>query len=232
MLTLIKKIVLPVLVFGTLSVFGQAKLGIQNVYFPDTVKIGATYDFSVTIKNKGNQSFFGDIKIDFQTDTMFGLQIVGNIDSLQNNIILSNQPLFPGDTVVIKPQQLLILKDNFKSNFTNIVVIWPRAIGALTADSATITTFVQEPSSILNSVDKTPSFISYPNPFSDKITLYTKVKNKSIENTRIFDCAGRICFEGKPTANTIDTRGLSKGIYIIEITNNDNQVSRGKIMKE
>ena len=69
-------------------------------------------------------------------------------------------------------------------------------------------------------------FIFYPNPVSDGVTVSLKNNTNSISNIAVYDVLGKLIFTQKPasaiTAETIDLSSVSKGMYLLEVTTDNN----------
>jgi hypothetical protein len=68
-------------------------------------------------------------------------------------------------------------------------------------------------------------FVFYPNPVSDTVTI--KVKNTgSITNIAVYDVSGKMIIAQKPitalSIQTLDLSSVSKGMYLLEVTNDTN----------
>ncbi len=69
-------------------------------------------------------------------------------------------------------------------------------------------------------------FIFYPNPVSDAVTVSLKNNANSISNIAVYDVLGKLIFSKKPTSaivtETIDLSTVSKGLYLLEVTTDNN----------
>ena len=70
----------------------------------------------------------------------------------------------------------------------------------------------------------------YPNPATDKIYIKTKPA-EVIKSIRLFDISGT-AIKAQITGNEIDVSILANGLYIIEITNAQDNIQRFKALKE
>ena len=119
------------------------------------------------------------------------------------------------------------------------------AIGDIIPNSAAIyfdfnpaiitNTFNTEFTAPLGIVDfESDEFVVYPNPASEKITVQLKNKNDGIAMVQIYDQLGRIIqterFSNALSSGTIQLNNLSKGIYFIEVTSQNNLIGRKKMM--
>jgi uncharacterized repeat protein (TIGR01451 family) len=69
------------------------------------------------------------------------------------------------------------------------------------------------------------NFIMYPNPATDNVTFSMEDFNEKMETISITDILGKTIKNSKninSNENTIDVSGLSKGIYLVEITTENN----------
>lgn len=70
----------------------------------------------------------------------------------------------------------------------------------------------------------------YPNPAADFISFGTD--DSGIKNAVIYDMSGKIVFNGKPSGNKVDVRGIAAGLYLVKLTDNFNTVYTSKIIKQ
>ena len=77
-------------------------------------------------------------------------------------------------------------------------------------------------------------FIFYPNPVSDVVTVSLKNNVNSISNIAVYDVLGKLIFAKKPasaiTTETIDLSSVSKGMYLLEVTTDNNLKVVKKLM--
>ena len=77
-------------------------------------------------------------------------------------------------------------------------------------------------------------FIFYPNPVSDVVTVSLKNNANSISNIAVYDVLGKLIFSQKPasaiTTETIDLSSVSKGLYLLEVTTDNNLKVVKKLM--
>jgi hypothetical protein len=69
----------------------------------------------------------------------------------------------------------------------------------------------------------------YPNPASDRLTFRNAT---SIRNIEIMNMSGQIIMRVNQWGSSINISGLSKGVYIVRITNNDNTTCISKLIKK
>jgi hypothetical protein len=69
-------------------------------------------------------------------------------------------------------------------------------------------------------------FAFYPNPVSDVVTVSLKNNTNSIATIAVYDVLGKLIFTQKPasaiTTETIDLSSVSKGMYLLEVTTDNN----------
>jgi hypothetical protein len=70
----------------------------------------------------------------------------------------------------------------------------------------------------------------YPNPFTDIL----KIESGNVKMTEVslYDIAGKETLRKNINSGEINTEGIASGIYIYEIRNGEEPVSRGKVVKE
>lgn len=77
-------------------------------------------------------------------------------------------------------------------------------------------------------------FVFYPNPVSDVVTVSLKNSANSISNISVYDVLGKLIFTQKPanaiTTQTIDLSAVSKGLYLLEVTTDNNLKVVKKLM--
>lgn len=80
------------------------------------------------------------------------------------------------------------------------------------------------------------SFIFYPNPVKEKITISAKDSQDGISNVILYDISGKIVvsksFSSTSTSETIDLSQVSNGMYLIEVTTKSNLKTIKKIIVE
>ncbi len=73
----------------------------------------------------------------------------------------------------------------------------------------------------------------YPNPGKNNVVISLQDKNKKLNNVRIFDAKGRLVKEIKDYNSQkieVNTVNFSSGVYIIEITTNNNKLVSSKFI--
>jgi uncharacterized repeat protein (TIGR01451 family) len=77
-------------------------------------------------------------------------------------------------------------------------------------------------------------FIFYPNPVTDVVTVSLKNNGNSISNIAVYDVLGKLIFAKKPasamTTETVDLSSVSKGLYLLEVTTDNNLKVVKKLM--
>jgi uncharacterized repeat protein (TIGR01451 family) len=78
-------------------------------------------------------------------------------------------------------------------------------------------------------------FVFYPNPVADRVTISVK-NNGSVASIAVYDILGKLIVSEKPTSaastHTIDLSSLSKGVYLLEVTSDNNLKVVKKFVKK
>lgn len=93
--------------------------------------------------------------------------------------------------------------------------------------SDTVTQTVNVTSVGINEMDMLDGVTIYPNPTKDIINV---VSEKPFTTIKVYDAFGRLILEQKKTS--IDLSEYSKGLYIVQLMDNQTVLSRKKIIKE
>lgn len=203
---------LMALIFGLNPINAQQRLSVSRLKVQDdTTSLDAVDRVSVTIKNTGTQTFTGKIYVDYKSSGSTGGTTPQVLDSTK-----SSQTMNINDTVNISAQYFKVDQQNF-SKGPNIVVVWPRAIGVSTVDSATTTIVVVDPAGVTEILKAENGFVLYPNPAYSRIYILPADSKISIENVRIYNNIGILVRSLKCNNNLVDIDGLDKGIYTLEI---------------
>ena len=76
-----------------------------------------------------------------------------------------------------------------------------------------------------------PSVSVYPNPFTESFTF--ELVNAEHATLVLYELSGRIVFtQPLSVSTTIQTSNLNEGIYMYHVTNNDQHLTTGKLIKE
>lgn len=70
----------------------------------------------------------------------------------------------------------------------------------------------------------------YPNPSSDFININTNA-DTMLKSAVLYDSNGRIILDVQLTANTIDIRNISQGLYLVKLTDENDNIYTEKIIK-
>ena len=112
----------------------------------------------------------------------------------------------------------------------NTIVIWPESNSA-DGDTIKGDIFIQDPLSIRDLFKrKTSTLSAFPNPVKDKMTLKS-ASGEKIEQVRILDALGHLIatYENQ---QTIRTRDLIPGVYIVEATTSSGFTDKFRILKQ
>jgi hypothetical protein len=222
---------LPVLLFF-IAFIGIAK-GQQPILSIDTNALNAigsvchldssVISVPVTVTNSGTATLYGAIYIDYS----IGAQTFSGPDTSGKSFLYPVVPdtLFPAQSTIIgmmfTPGSARIAAG------PSVVVIWPRAANAITADSARKTVLFATLSSVYEA-DK------------NEVQIYISgqdivVKNTSenlLKHVRIFDLQGNLLTERDLQLNAlIPINKYAAGIYLAEVTFADNSRKAFKVFK-
>lgn len=200
--------------------YAQAIIGFDTTYtisLADTVHQNDSINFKVRLKN------YGTVPID-SIEIRSGVLGSGFISSIATEFTfpyIQSITLQPSDT--FSTRVLSSCSPNRFALGIDVVVIWPRANGALTLDSIKDTILVLTPNQIAVLL-KNNGFSVYPNPFSSQVQILSIA---SVKEVSIYDSAGRwVCTRRKD--DCIDLSDLSDGIYVfvLRATNGKDQKIR------
>jgi hypothetical protein len=76
------------------------------------------------------------------------------------------------------------------------------------------------------------SIVVFPNPILDKINLQIPQQFGQTKTLEIFDCLGQLQLKRSEGFSEVDISSLAKGLYLIVLTNGDNERLVSKILKE
>ncbi len=72
----------------------------------------------------------------------------------------------------------------------------------------------------------------YPNPFTDHVSIHETQPGIGIHSTNIYSMAGQLIISDQSGSRSINTAGLCKGMYLLEINFSNNSRSFRKIVKQ
>jgi hypothetical protein len=224
---LMKKII--VLAFALLSMSCMAQVNIGIGHFgpspaSDTVAAGSSETYDVWIKNYGPGVLNDQVGI--HTGVWDSLST--GIDSI-NYFSAGNLLINPGDSA------LVTLTANYNVDSSNyrygidVIVIWPYAPSAMTADSLQFTVYIMDVTGIGN-LDVNNLIKFYPNPSSEFISIDNST-GVSIELVNIYDLSGKLVSASKGET-LINIQNLSAGMYQTDIILTDKKHYKFKIIKQ
>lgn len=226
---IIKSLALCIILIGVQlnQVNAQVKLSISSVKFEkDTATFGSINRLSVAVKNTGTQAFSGKIYVDYKTSYSTG---GSNPMVLDSTAAISSFKV--QDTVNLSRADHIIEQQSYNKG-PNIVVVWPRATGVTTVDSASTGVYVLSPSGIREVQKSENDFILYPNPTNSRLYILPIDSKINIENVRIYSAIGTLIRTMKSINNLVDISGLEHGLYFLEIETNLNQrISKRFVME-
>lgn len=226
-----KRILILIFVLSELVIYGQAKIGMSPVFSftpvsagtpSSTVNFGDTVSLKVFIKNSGNATFNGNIKLNAFRDTTGGV-LCDSIDIVLN--------LLPNDSI----SYVLTFTPNpgpnaFKSGGNgNTIVVWPFIIfgSGIEGDSVRPIIWVNDINSIFEFGKN--QFSLYPNPVINVLNI--KPQNGIIyKKISIYDVFARKVKEISYRED-IDISDFSSGSYWMIISSED-KIYRINFIKE
>ncbi len=205
--------------------FGQAKIEMSSVFVfnpaiagtpQSTITYSSNISLATYVKNTGNATFTGSIKIRAQGDTANGIY--------NDTLALLNKTLLPNDSV-LATFLITTNANSFKTNGNgNVIVVWPIIINGagLNGDSVRPILWVADLNSVFEFEQK-KLFKLYPNPTINKINITSKNQN-TFKKISIYDVFSRKVKEVK-FDESIDVSDLNAGQYWILINTEDKQYS-------
>lgn len=202
-----------------IGVNAQASFGFASSSTPglaDTVLMGSTVTYGVSVKNTGNQPFSGNYTVYVylqDTSNMFLISI--DSTNLQTPSLLAGDSAGVTITHTIDPLKFM--------DGNNTVVIWPASPTTGTTDSIIrnifVITFQKTDELSINQLN------IYPNPVSNYLIVRCE---SEVENVRILDLNGKELFITKNTH--LDLSIYAEGTYIVEVKTKEGKFLRKKII--
>ncbi|MGQ0828167.1 MAG: T9SS type A sorting domain-containing protein [Bacteroidota bacterium] len=217
-------VLLSMPVSGKAQTIGMSKVGPIN--YSDTVTAGAVDSFTVWVKNVSTTVFndtltlVGAVRDDVNPAI---LNYVGSYSSFSPVLINAN------DSVSIPVLEVYTLDTNNYRPGINVIVIWPVAQSAATADSLEFTVYIIDANG-MNDLDLKQFIKTFPNPSTDNITI-ENISKINIEEVRIYDMTGRL-LETIKNRSVIDTEKWTVGMYLLDIWLENNQKHSVRIIKQ
>ena len=187
----------------------QASLGFDPNFFPNfptSQNLDDSAYFTLRIKNfSNNTSFNGAITLI--------TQVMGGTLSIDSSNYIPQTSIATNDTISY----------NFHENYPasrfavgiDVVVIWPRAVGATTHDSIMYVVQISDPSSVASILNENGISI-YPNPFASTFIIENKHPSNPIEQVRVFDLSGKLILS-KTREEIIDLSSIPNDLYVVEL---------------
>lgn len=201
--------------FSNQSLAQLPSLGFSGpVFFPDSANLDDSIPSMIpmTIKNYSNNVSFplyDTIKIVTQ------VSVGGAVYSTDSsNIFTIPTVLSPGSTYPF------LYYEPYNSNRfavgIDVVVIWPKAFGAITHDTLSYTIHILPPTAVAEILAEDGISV-FPNPCQDRITITNKFPSNPIEQVRIYDLKGNLLLT-KYRKDCIDLTQIPSATYLIEIS--------------
>ena len=187
----------------------QASLGFNPNFFPNfpfAKNLGDSGSFHLSIQNfSNNTSFNGAITL--------VTQVMGGALSIDTSNYIPQTSIAPNDTVGY----------NFQENYSpnrfavgiDVVVIWPKSVGATTHDSIMYVVQISDPSSVASILNENGISI-YPNPFANTFIIENRHPSNPIEQVRVFDLSGKLILS-KTREEIIDLSSIPNDLYVVEL---------------
>ena len=132
-------------------------------------------------------------------------------------------PVMQGDTAPNDPTHA-----DEKMNSTFRVYRYPTTYSAFTGKILTPGNYIEFYPSSVNEVNQVPPIQCYPNPFTNKISLFNISGTE--KNYELLNVMGQIIWHGKQIGKQ-DFSGLASGVYFLKI-NKDNSTQTIKLIKQ
>jgi archaellum component FlaG (FlaF/FlaG flagellin family) len=225
-----KLLLIPALLMLVMQLSAQTtNIGISAlVNAPQSVSYQDSVSYSFAVKNYGPSAFAGDIQIytGIWDSSMTFINVI-RVDSIS---LTNIQNFNAGDSIWITDTEHYT-PANFRIG-TSVVVIWPVAMNAVTADSASYTVFVQSGVKVLEVMNNTGLSV-FPNPAQDKLVIGTagSAENTEVEQVRIMNAAGQVMII-HPGAGTMDISQLQEGTYLVELVLKNGSSKVYRIIKQ
>jgi len=209
---------------------GQARLKVTALFnfpsIPDTAFEGQHYDsIHIVIQNIGNATFSSsDINVLLYSTSMG----IGNKDTLRwtsfPHTILAGQSISLNNV----PSNYYFRTIHYAAG-DNIIVVWPYSVQTSNyqVDSFYTNIYFKEIVGIqeLNGL----SVKIYPNPVS-RILKLNYGSEKTVEQVRIYDLAGREIFNVREAVRSVDISSFDEGIYFLEVSEKNGKRGVQKIL--
>lgn len=206
------------------TTIGMSTVGPLN--YSDTVTAGAVDSFSVWVKNV-SATVFNDtltlisaVRDDVNPSV---LNIVSTYNSFSPVLINTN------DSISISLVGVYTLDTNNYRTGINVIVIWPVAQSAATADSLEFSVYILDDNGI-DELDLKQFINTFPNPSTDYITIENNSKI-SIEEVRIYDISGCL-LEIIKNSSVINTEKWTAGMYLVDIWLENHQKHSVRVIKQ
>lgn len=203
-------------------------IGIDTTAFnlnslPDTINLNDNYNHTITVQNKSAIPYTGNIKLYAAIDS------AGTIISADSVgvVFVSNFGL--NDTVSISYNENYTLLNDYKLG-GNIVVVWPIADFATTADSLSKNVYIKNPISVSETFLINDDLLIYPNPVKNNLFIKNIHRKTDVKQVRIFDIHGKLVLKDH-YSSPFNVELLGTGIYFLELEFIDHSKYQYKIIK-
>lgn len=217
-------ILTALLVVSSVVTRAQSVIGLDSTYsivLPPFKNQLDTMSYQIRIKN------YGLVAID-SIEILSGVIGSGFLSSIaveSTTPDISSILLQPGDTITTRV--ITQISPNRFPLGLDVVVIWPRAAGAITLDSTSQSIYILPFSTQVAAVDPTNEAKIFPNPFSSTLFIGDA---KNIEKLLVFDLKGNLIFS-KPALSQLDFSILPEASYVLELVYKNGPRKKIKLVK-
>jgi len=213
---LAKKLGLLVAVLFSIQ-WADAQIGLsiyKNDFTPSSTALGTSFSFNAIIRNDSNSVFTGAIGFAYKIDTASATTASDTASGLEFSAIVDT--LNPGDTVVnsitvnVSGPQFMV--------GPSVVVIWPISTGTQALDSLILNINVLAPTGVSDiSGDNIKAYII------NNSLMVQGEQEIQLKQVRIYDILGREILNQRNPSAAIPLPVMGSGVYLTEITYNNNQ---------
>ena len=190
-----------------------------NPLTEDTVTLGSTVNFKLTVQNDGPSVFSGVVLFKWTiNDTTPFPDTIASLNT--SGIAVSDTESVFGS---------FITAPMLFTGGVNVVVIWPYAPGVIVGDSIIDTLWILNHVSMDNPEVWDDRIKVFPNPFTKELTLQMHDPGQ-LSNMRLFDANGRK-LSAYVERNKLLVGDLPKGMYLLRIELRDGSLITRKLIK-
>ena len=196
---------------------------------PDTVYAGYQTQVGALIKNYSSILYHDSISIDYYIDTGAAVTTIPGV-------VDTNFTLNPGDS------QFFLIPFTFNDHYqggpfrigNNVIVVWPRIFDPNFhfSDSLRANVFVIDTSTGTGPVYGNSFDVKcYPVPSSGPLYIASNISSARITKIILRDAGGQLVASSKDPSQPIDLSSLPPGMYVVEVTFDNNKTGWYKILR-